>query len=324
MFTFKLTFGWTTATSNDNTTKHPEPTFTQFFDKADALMPHLTATRRPATVKNYHTALRSLRQYTSETATTTKRMTARNLLQYEQWLQARNITRNTTSCYTRSLRSIYHTLYPQATTTPFHQLYTGNTRTAKRALDLQAVRRLIACKPPRTSPLRLWYDVFLFSIYALGMPFVDLAYLRHSDIADGFIHYHRHKTAQPISVPLTPEMHHIINHYRHRTADNLVFSILHTYHCPYNTYQHRLSLYNHYLKQLRRQAHITQNLTSYVARHTWATLANSAGLRLTHISHAMGHTDIKTTQIYLSQITSNDIKADSLAVTNLINGIPTQ
>ena len=314
MFTFRSLLRLTTA-RHKNTT----PTFTEFITKSLAAIPELKGYRRPATIKNYRTAIVSLQCFARKTAIHNQPLSCDMMQQYEAWLKLHGISPNTSSCYVRSLRSLYNTLFPHGDKEIFHNIFTGNMRTMKRALAPETVKKVIACQPPRTSPLRLWHDVFLFSVYALGMPFIDVAYLRWSDVSDGFISYRRHKTGQKISVPLTSEINKIMDSYRSLTSDDLVFPILHSYDCPYHIYQHRLTQYNSALKRIRLSASIAPNLTSYVARHTWASLANSAGVSLSHISQAMGHADISTTQIYLSHVSSEEMMADSLAVTRLIN-----
>lgn len=314
MFTFKLPF----SIGKHHEEKTSAPTFAEFFDRAEMILPELSQRHRPATIKNYNTALGSLRLFCAKAEAINLPITIKRLQLYEKWLRMRGTSPNTSSCYIRSLRSLFFTIYPKADKELFRHLFTGNMRTMKRALDPESVKQLIACQPPHTSSLRLWHDVFLFSVYALGMPFVDVAYLRWSDVSNGFINYRRHKTDQHISVPITPEMKQIMDYYRSRTHDNLIFPILRSYDCPYHTYQHRLSQYNFALKRLKRRAKLSQNLTSYVARHTWATLANTAGVSLSHISQAMGHTNINTTQIYLNHISDDDILNDSLTVANLI------
>lgn len=311
MFTFKSLLRFA---KHKNTT----PSLADFVTKASTAMSSLSRQHRPATIKNYKTAITSLQRFAEMHAVFNQPVSSDIMRQYEQWLKAQGISPNTSSCYIRSLRSLYNAFYPWGDKDIFRHLFTGNARTMKRALPPEAMRQIIACQPPLTSPLRLWYDVFLFSVYALGMPFIDLAYLRWSDVSDGFINYRRHKTSQQISVPITPEMSEIMDYYRSRTSDDLVFPILPSHDCPYHTYQHRLTQYNFALKQIKDRALIKQNLTSYVARHTWASLANSVGVSLSHISQALGHADIGTTQIYLNHVSTEEITADSLAVTQLI------
>lgn len=320
MFSLKLSFN---ISLNDKKNKPLMPSFTDFIDNSTMKLSELSLNRRPATIKNYRTAIRSLRIYIQEADLASLPITKEELIKYERWLAHRGTSLNTSSAYIRSLRSLYYICYPDAEEDLFHHLYTGNARTSKRALDIDSVRRLMECRPLPDSPLRMWHDVFLFSIYALGMPFVDLAHLRWKDIHDGFIFYKRSKTKQQISVPITSEMQQILDLYRFLATGELVFPILGSYDTPYNKYQNRLTQYNRALKQIMKNAGLSHKLTSYVARHTWATLANKAGIRLAHISQAMGHSSIKTTQIYLAQISNDEIVADSLAVTRLMTSSKT-
>lgn len=291
-------------------------TFEKFTNEALLLIPSIKG-RRAATMQNYDTAIRSLVKYMNESQSADNVLDAAQLHLYEEWLHTRGISRNTSSCYIRSLRALFYMLYPNDESHLFHQVFTGNTRTMKRALNADAVKSLIEIMPTLRPRMRMWADVFLFSILALGMPFVDLAHLRWSDIKNGMIHYRRSKTSQPIIVPVTSDMMQIMEKYRDRGREDLIFPILPMFDCPYIKYQQALYRYNKALKKLSEMAQLPEELTSYVARHTWATLASTSGMNVHHISQAMGHTDIKTTQIYLSNISTDQMMEDSLGVAKL-------
>ena len=281
-----------------------------------------------STHRNYIAAVHSLQRFAQDMHCVHRNMDAETIRQYEQWLHEHGICRNTSSCYLRSLRSLYNQQHTDNTDSIFAKVFTGNARTEKRALPANFIRQLRQNAPSLLSPLRLWYDVFMFSLMAYGMPFVDVAHLRRDDIYDGMIHYRRHKTGQLITVPLTEEMAEIIAYYtshdasetkrQHLHDPSLVFPILPNAACSYDAYSHQLSLYNKALKLLTQRCGLSRHITSYVARHTWASLASESGVNLQQISQAMGHTSIRTTQIYLSQLPSSSMQAVSNAVSRLL------
>ena len=108
---------------------------------------------------------------------------------------------------------------------PFAQVFTGRAKTRKRSLSPDDIQQLHALELPHGSQLALARDIFLFSFYAMGMPFVDIAYLKKGQLKDGYIHYARHKTGQRIQVALLPCMLRIIERYQENDSD-YVFPIV--------------------------------------------------------------------------------------------------
>lgn len=96
---------------------------------------------------------------------------------------------------------------------PFTKAFTGRTKTAKRSITESEIRKLHDLNLEEGSTLAMSRDIFIFSFYAMGMPFVDIAYLKKSQMKDNVIRYARHKTGQPISIALVPAMQAIISRY---------------------------------------------------------------------------------------------------------------
>ena len=167
--------------------------------------------------------------------------------------------------------------------------------------------------------LSLTRDLFLFSFYAQGMPFVDMAFLRSSQIRDGQLIYHRHKTGQRVTIHLEPCMLAIISQYQRKGSD-YVFPLL----CSdnpqkaYDEYLLMLNRYNHTLKTLAKKARVTSRLTSYTARHTWASIAFSSNVDLPVISKALGHTNTQTTMTYIKEINDSRLEEANRRIINMI------
>lgn len=276
----------------------------------------LSLTERSAsTRKNYITALNSFRAFSHECQNCV--MTDDTMQRYQQWLAAKGKNRNTCSCYVRSLRSLHNKIYP-GMEPPFGSVFTGCTRTRKRALNKDDII-LMAMNPPLTaSPLRLWYDVFMFSVLGMGIPFVDLVHLTHDNLQGDVIVYKRHKTSQQIIVPVVGEMAEIMSRYSRLSNDGLLFPLLKHRVSTYSEYQNLLARYNRALVKLSVKYNLPCKLTSYVARHTWASLANASGINLKHISQALGHSSVKTTEIYLECLSSSVMHKNSRIVANLL------
>ncbi len=152
-------------------------------------------------------------------------MTAEKLESYQRWLQGRNICLNTCSAYMRALRAMHHRALPILNTAPFSKVFTGRTKTEKRCISQSEILQLKALPLQPGGSLSFARDIFLFSFYAMGMPFVDIAYLKKSQLRNGCIYYARHKTGQQIQVALLPAMLEIIIRYEQRDSE-FVFPIL--------------------------------------------------------------------------------------------------
>ena len=145
---------------------------------------------------------------------------------------------------------------------------------------------------------QLAQDVFLFSLYAMGMPFVDIAMLRWNAIEGGNLTYRRQKTGAQVCVHPEPCMRRILQRWRGMNGDRL-FPLV-----PDDAqgeeavrlYRAALARYNRQLRQMAEQAGVRKTLSSYVARHSWATLAYDKGVAMPDISVAMGHTNAQTTK----------------------------
>ena len=276
--------------------------------EADSLLRSLVGLRAKSTIDNYHTALRVFFRYAG-TDLTMNRIDARLLEGFQQWLSERGTSQNTISCYMRSLRSLLNQLSPALKHQDlFDTVYTGKMRTDKRSIPMEDIARLRQLDIPPRSSLAFSRDLFLFCFYALGMPFVDAAFLRKHQIKDGYIVYHRHKTGQRIRVRMEAPMWQIVQRYSKEDSD-YVFPILRfSGNCPVmRVYANALSRYNRHLGQLGKMAGIKRHLTSYVARHSWASSAYHANVDLSVISKALGHSSPNMTLTYIREIDDNRI-----------------
>ena len=131
------------------------------------------------------------------------------------------------------------------------------------------------------------------------MAFVDMAYLRKSDIHDNILNYQRRKTGQWLTMAVEPCLQEIID--RHANSSEYVLPILHL-DDSYKSYRSQQRDLNRHISALGRELGFEMPLTFYVARHTWATMARDSGAPIQIISAGMGHTSERTTNIYLAQL----------------------
>ena len=224
---------------------------------------------------------------------------------YEEFLQARGIRRNTVCYYLRNFRSLYNWACSNGWTSPqgnpFIQVHARPCRTVKRALPLEGLRRIRNEDFSAAPHLDLARDLFLFSFYSRGMSFVDVIYLKKSDVWQDIISYRRHKTGQQLQVALTPQLRALMQKYGNESP--FVFPILQgTDLCQqHREYRRALERVNHNLKQVGRVCGSPITLTTYCARHSWATRAKELGVPVSVISESLGHTSERTTRIYLKE-----------------------
>lgn len=271
---------------------------------------------------NYLTAARSFTKFIGRSDWLFSDMTGEKLESYQRWLQERNICLNTCSAYMRALRAMHHRALPFLNAAPFSKVFTGRTKTEKRCISQSEIQQLKALPLQPGGSLSFARDIFLFSFYAMGMPFVDIAYLKKNQLRNGCIYYARHKTGQQIQVALLPAMLEIIMRYEQRDSE-FVFPILSdkvedsvsspSVSSPsvsaqlHRQYTARLRQYNYNLHQVSKMLGLAQPLSSYVVRHSWASIAYLHHLDISLISKALGHTKSSTTFIYIKSLFDSDL-----------------
>lgn len=307
----------------ENTKKKNTIVTNHFMEKATEAILSLESIRAKSTVDNYQTAMRSFCQYTGGNIAL-EDIDSHLIEGYQQWLLEQCVTQNTISCYMRSLRSLLYYMSPSMKRLPlFNHVFTGKKRTDKRSIPMSDIARLRQLPLSSQPSLAFSRDIFLFSFYALGMPFVDIAFLQKRQLKDGYITYHRHKTGQRIRVKIEPPMEQIIRRYTHAESP-YVFPILpvHSDNTMMKGYETARTRYNRHLKKLGNMVGIQLRLTSYVARHSWASTAYHSNVDLSVISKALGHTSPHTTLTYIREIDDNRIdKANHHLLQDMIRHI---
>lgn len=232
-------------------------------------------------------------------------------------LGACHISRNTSSFYMRSLRAVWNMarregFAPQ--TEPFANVYTGIDRTRHRATADVNIKRLFTAELDDCRHLAFARDIFLFSFLGHGIAFVDIAKMLKRNLCQGYISYTRSKTGQHLTVRVTPAIDAIIQ----RWADPMSPYLLPIVKLPFSSrnYDNALHNYNRNLRQLAKRLGINDRLTSYTARHSWASEAYRLQVPISVISSCMGHTTENTTRIYLRSLDSEFIASHAAVVEN--------
>lgn len=277
---------------------------------AEQEIKRLEEAKRYSTSRNYRTAIRSFVRFREDKNSSFADFCSELMVDYETWLKQSGVCLNTISCYMRALSAIYNKAVERELCEqrhPFSRVFTGMEKTVKRAIASEDIQALNALSLEGKRPLELTRDLFIFSFFARGMPFVDMAYLKKKQIQNGYLIYYRHKTQQQLQVKLEPCMQEIINYYITRSDSEYVFPIITSTDegVAYKQYREKLCYYNKLLKQLSAMLEGDQHLTSYVPRHTWASLAYLSEIELPTIARALGHNTPLTTLTYVKELGTN-------------------
>lgn len=273
------------------------------------LTKRLNTFQQQRTAETYRCATNSFLRFLGQDDISLTSIDASLIDNYERHLKARHLAINTRSFYMRVLRTIYNRAvadYHIHDQRPFTQVYTGFAKTRKRAITLAEIQQLSQLQN-LTPPESLARDLFLFSLYTRGMAFVDMAYLKPSNLSNGILTYRRRKTGQQLAIRWEQQMQDIVDRHPSHNADYLLPIIKRSNGSERWQYREGQRLVNVMLKPVGQKAGIQQPLTMYVARHSWASIARSLDIPVNIISEGMGHHTERTTHIYLSALDANRI-----------------
>ena len=242
------------------------------------------------------------------------------MLMYEAYLKARGVRMNTISFYMRNLRAVYNRAVEKGLTSqnnPFRHVYTGVDKTVKRAIPIKDIKALKEVDLSMKPSLDFARDMFMFSFYTRGMSFVDMAYLRKTDLQNGILTYRRRKTGQELTIKWEKCMAEIIAKYPENQTDFLL-PIITKQDNERRQYDNALHLVNYRLKELSTKLKLKRPLTMYVARHSWASVAKAKNVPLSVISEGMGHDSEATTQIYLASLETSVVDKANKMILGLL------
>lgn len=272
------------------------------------------------TSETYRATLKSFMQFREDKDLLLDEINSDMMLMYEAYLRNKGITKNSSSFYMRILRAVYNRSVEKELTQerlPFKHVYTGIDKTVKRAIPLKAIKQIKNLDLSFNQSADFARDMFLFSFYTRGMSFIDMAYLKNKDLANGILTYRRRKTGQQLFIKWEKCMQEIVDKYEDSQTLYLL-PIIKTDSNERELYRNALYLINRKLKTIGDMVDLQLSLTMYVARHSWASIAKNKNIPLSVISEGMGHDSELTTQIYLASLDTNIVdKANSLILKSL-------
>ena len=252
--------------------------------------------------------------------------TPERLKEYEDWLAGQQSSPNTISTYMRTLQAVYNRWMSPGiegyNPVLFKDVYTKVESRTKRALTAEQMEQL---RNTDFSVLTLRQQqvltYFLLMFMLRGMPFIDLAHLRKSDLRNRRITYRRHKTGKLMVVDVPPDAMRLLQKYRDKTDSEYLFPLLHGglfMEEHHHRYQETLRHFNRELARLMKQLLPGVSVSSYTARHTWATLAYHSGVPVGLISQSLGHSSIRVTMTYLKPFDAEVIDRINRQVISLV------
>ena len=291
------------------------------FKYMESIIMKLKQSGRTRTSETYTVTLNSFRKFRKNEDIMLDCINSEVMEDYEAWQKQRGIAPNTISFYTRILRAVYNRAVEGGiieNNDPFRRVYTGVDKTVKRALPLPVIKKIKALDLSLTPAIDFARDMFIMSFMLRGMSFIDMAYLRKSDLSKGYITYRRRKTGQQLTIQWAKDMQKILDKYPENESDYLLPIIKHSGTNERYTYRNVSYNVNRNLKVVAEKVGIAIPLTLYVARHSWASVAKAKGIPLSVISEGMGHDSEATTQIYLARLDTSVVdKANSLILSFL-------
>ena len=292
-----------------------------FFTFLESVIVRLQQLKHTGTAKNYRAALGSFKRFRNNEDIPIEAIDQITMEDYQAYLKSAGLTPNSISFYTRILRAVYNRAVEQELTKdrkPFRTVFTGMEKTLKRAILISDIKRIRDLDLSLNSSLEFARDIFLFLFFCRGMSFIDAAFLKKTDIQNSILTYRRHKTSQVLHIKIIKPIKELIDRYSSKDLPYLLPIITRSNRNERKQYETALRRINNFLKLIANMVKLPIPLTTYVARHAWATIAKSKNVPINVISDALGHDSIATTQIYLASIDTSVIdKANELIIKDL-------
>ena len=309
-------------TADDVVKKYLTPADNQYFIFfALNLVGKLREIGRQSTAETYMTAINSFSRFRKDCDVILDEIDSDLMTAYEAYLKSTDICPNSTSFYMRNLRAIYNRAVDRGLTVqryPFRHVYTGIDKTVKRAVPLSVIRQIRDLDLSLYPMMDYARDIFMFSFYTRGMSFVDMAFLKKKDLKDNILTYRRRKTGQQLFIKWEKPMQELIDKYNTDNSPYLLPIIRSNGTDEQRQYRSESHRINNKLKKIGKRLGLSIPLTTYVARHGWASIAKSKNIPIATISEAMGHDSETTTRIYLASLDTSEVdKANSLILQSL-------
>jgi integrase/recombinase XerD len=294
----------------------------------DKHIKELREEKRIGTAVSYECAKASIQVFKKELKFAD--VTPEFLRKYENWMLSNEKSITTIGIYLRSLRTIFNrvsidkSLYPFGKGQKKYSIPTG--KNIKKALSLEEIGKIFNYEAPANSTIEMAKDYWIFIYLCNGLNVKDLCQLKNKNIQGNVLYYERAKTKRSknsgelITVSLKPQAKEIISKWGQVSIgpETYVFPHLQkrmTAEKERKVIQQVTKTVNKYMKRIAKELEINKEVTTYFARHSFATVLRNSGVSTEFISEALGHSNMKTTQSYLAGFEQETIHKTTDALT---------
>ncbi len=300
-----------------------------FGEYASQLIKDLTDAGKNGNAATYQTTTNVVKEFMKEKDIPITSIDHTWLTKFETYKLSKGVTTNGISVYLRTIRAIYNKSIKDKLISresyPFGRdgFQIQNSPTSKRAITKDDINRIRALEFDKYTTLWHTKNYFLFSFYARGMNWVDMAHLKMKNISNGRINYIRAKTSRKtlnsFSIGINNPIKEILDLYTiNKQLEDYIFPIILRPDSVENIrkdIKNGIKIFNKRLKTIANSAKIEASITSYTARHSWGTIGKKLGVDINVISDGYGHSDPSVTKVYLASIEDEEIdKANELII----------
>lgn len=293
----------------------------------DKRIDELKGNGKIGTAITYECAKKSLSDFTPKL--TFAEITPTWLRKYENCMLDKGRSITTVSMYLRSLRAIFNnqnidkSIYPFGRGKGKYSIPTG--RNVKKALTLEEVAKIYNYEPKNDSQA-MARDYWMFLYLCNGMNVKDFCLLKWENIDGDILHYERAKTStterdkKGIRIALKPESKSIIRKWGNPSLNktDYIFPHLKADMPPERQrqiYQQLTKTINKYIQAIANELEMPHHVTTYSARHSFATVLKRSGANIAMISDLLGHSDLSVTQNYLDSFEDDQIQEQTDVLT---------
>ncbi len=294
----------------------------------DKYISNLKLENRIGTAVSYECAKNSLKSFNENL--TFAEVTPTFLKKYENWMTKNGKSVSTVGIYLRSLRAVYNLQSIDKSVYPFgvgKGKYTIPTsKNTKKALTIQEIGKIYNYKAEANSTKEMAKDYWMFLYLSNGMNVKDFCLLKWENITNNMLNYTRAKTersqkeSKKISVALKPESLEVIRKWGQPSLNKDAYIFPHLSHKmdaeqKRATYQNLTKIINKYVKQIAKEVGINKEVTTYFARHSFATVLKRSGAKIELISELLGHSNVGVTESYLDSFEKEQIQKETDVLT---------
>lgn len=289
--------------------------YDSFFNFATELAEDLRLSERLGTARTYLEVVSVLKNLTNSADVKFNEISYDFLKEFERFHMSKpGNSLNGLAAYLRTIRSIYNQGIKRGIISkeayPFKDYKIKTEPTAKRAMNSENLKKILELQLEKGTWPFHYRNYFLLSYMLFGMSFIDMAFLKVSNIVDGRVKFQRRKTSKLFDIKITSQMNELLDYYLlEKKKDDFILPIIRreTLELKYKDVQGARKRYNKGLRSIAKTCQIEEHLTSYVSRHSFATHAMLKQIPLPAISTMLGHSNISTTQVYLKSLPNNII-----------------